>query len=722
MASMELLTRLDEAGFTNFRKNVLHVESFETDVGVPAITGADNLSFSSAMQVELDYSAYPDLIIIPPDLSDTFQPATNATPVLFASWTGQAAGLRFPRANQASAGRVIFFSFPLDAVPLDGPAPNNRVELVRNVVSFLAPGAGGVGTLELDRTAYTLPSLVTVELADSDLAGRRSATVTFSSDRLPNGQELRLEETPQPGRFRGFLALVAETNVLTAGQSQARDGDRIEVAYQDASLARSIHAAAVVQTLPPAISEISVAPDYSEAVVSWRTSRPADALVQFGESSFLGRTAYAAEHREEHSLTLSGLLPDRHYYFQVVSRDAADNAATDDNSGKLYTFRTLKPLTPPFVDSLDSGATNWTVASESLDFEALSILETSVWQLGRPQNALASSAHSGANAWGTNLRGDGNDYANTSLISPAIELTGGNLATLRFWHNYNFLPVSEEGDLLELGGLFVTTNNGGLWIQLQQFEERSSGWEPVELDLTPYLGRVVRLGWAYLLFSIDAAAHPGWLLDDIAVTVSTAERGTVIVTNNLAQARFRLRGPVDQTGAGWGLHLTNAPPGTYSVEYEPVSYYATPPPQTNVLSGANTILFQGFYTFADVNTNGLSDAWERQFFGAVSPDHPPDRDTDGDGYSDYAEFIAGTNPTEPGSFLRVSLPAVQANRTVRLDWASAPSRAYRLQLSTDLTEWLPASAWLIAANGSSTITLPPLQGAAGYFFRVEVRP
>src|SRR2546430_7778925 len=56
-----------------------------------------------------------------------------------------------------------------------------------------------------------------------------------------------------------------------------------------------------------------------------------DALVQFGESTFLGRTAYAATHLTSHEVTVVGLQSDRTYYYQVVSRDLAGNTTVDDN-------------------------------------------------------------------------------------------------------------------------------------------------------------------------------------------------------------------------------------------------------------------------------------------------------------------------------------------------------------------------------------------------------
>ncbi len=52
--------------------------------------------------------------------------------------------------------------------------------------------------------------------------------------------------------------------------------------------------------------------------------------------------------------------------------------------------------------------------------------------------------------------------------------------------------------------------------------------------------------------------------------------------------------------------------------------------------------------------------------------------------SDYAEFIAGTNPTNAASrFIFVSA-AVQTNRFVQLKWAAIPGRLYQLESSTNL--------------------------------------
>jgi hypothetical protein len=194
------------------------------------------------------------------------------------------------------------------------------------------------------------------------------------------------------------------------------------------------------------ITNVLAEPDYVEAYISWDTTEPTDALVQFGESALLNRTAYAADFSDSHLLTVPGLVPDRKYYYQVVSRDLAGNTTVDDNGGKLYTFTTLRPFFAPWQDALETGAPGWSTYSESVMGEGGTALVE--WQLGVPSSELGP-AHSQSHAWGVNLAGVSIDMADTFLISPPIYLGGGNKATLTFWHNYDF-PVVTDSEI-ELG-------------------------------------------------------------------------------------------------------------------------------------------------------------------------------------------------------------------------------------------------------------------------------
>ena len=56
-------------------------------------------------------------------------------------------------------------------------------------------------------------------------------------------------------------------------------------------------------------------------------------------------------------------------------------------------------------------------------------------------------------------------------------------------------------------------------------------------------------------------------------------------------------------------------------------------------------------------------------------------DHDKDGFSDVAEFSAGTDPIDAGSLLQFSLPISLKNEMVMLRWDSIPGRRYRIERS-----------------------------------------
>jgi hypothetical protein len=227
------------------------------------------------------------------------------------------------------------------------------------------------------------------------------------------------------------------------------------------------------------------------------------------------------------------------------------------------------------------------------------------------------------------------------------------------------------------------------------------------------------VAWYHFLFSFDTLNRFGWLLDDIAVNVETIVPGTIRITNNLWQARYVLAGPRNRVGQGTSLIMSNVPPGPYRITYADLPFYSTPPPQTNVLESLGTAVFLGNYTFTDVNHNGMSDAWEMQYFGAVSPSRTCFTDSDNDGFTDCAEFTAGTNPTQPNSSLRLAYPTSMVGGGLRLEWLSVPGRAYLVEGSSDGAHWIPLSGWILATTSLSTFSLPTNPGAH-YLFRLQV--
>lgn len=433
-----------------------------------------------------------------------------------------------------------------------------------------------------------------------------------------------------------------------------------------------------------------------------------------------------------------GLLPNRTYYFQVLSRDAAGNLVRDNNDGEQYTVDTLTPLPAPWDDDLEEDRPGWTVYNDDggtgatlpgdEDDDGGGELSGTGWRWGVPENVAGVEALSGENVWATNLKGDDIDFGISDLISPAIYLGGGNRATLRFWQYYDFSVAggSEEdpfGDfVLEAAQVALSTDNGATWKDLYFVDgEVSADWEEVEVDLTKYLGSVVRLRFNYQLFAFNPSPRLGWLLDDIAIEMNSVPESALSVSNNLMQASFVLTGPATVTGEGMTLR-TNVPPGEYVITWQPVPHYTTPAPQTNVLSIGTPLTFTGRYTFADANANAISDAWETQHFGTVTPGYTGQADADGDGVSDAVEWQTGTNPVEATSRLVLEEPTQLLDGRLRFEWNTATGREYAFETSNDLETWLPAAARVRATGAPLSVTLPALDPRLPFFFRVLVTP
>ena len=351
--------------------------------------------------------------------------------------------MSYPRVGVDSPGRVVFLSFPLDTVPATGSPPNNEVVFLRNILNFLTPGANGVGTISLDNTVYSIPDQVTVEVGDSDLAGAGQTQATFSTSSSTNRVTITLNETTHPGLFRGFLTLVA-TNAA-ANQLRVGNGDTITASYFDASNNSNVVATATIDTVPPVISQVSATTGFGDATVSWTTSKArgfAGAIRRIGVS--WAEPPTAGQLVTNHVVSMAGSLrPTGTTYYQVTSRDAAGNTATDDNQGALYTFTTQKAPRPPWFDDLESGARVWTVVPDTVDGTDLN------WSLGTPKTACRlPRIRAPTPGAATSTARLSTCLESTFLYSPVIDLSGFSSATLTFWHCFDFsLHVSRSVQL-----------------------------------------------------------------------------------------------------------------------------------------------------------------------------------------------------------------------------------------------------------------------------------
>jgi hypothetical protein len=86
----------------------------------------------------------------------------------------------------------------------------------------------------------------------------------------------------------------------------------------------------------------------------------------------------------------------------------------------------------------------------------------------------------------------------------------------------------------------------------------------------------------------------------------------------------------------------------------------------------------------DENLDGLPDDWQARYWGPKRADWPPGNiDSDGDGASNADEFLAGTDPTDAQSVLKMWIS--RTSQGPRLNWTTEPGFIYQVLTATDVT-------------------------------------
>jgi fibronectin type 3 domain-containing protein len=209
-----------------------------------------------------------------------------------------------------------------------------------------AAALSAVGSIGLDRAEYGCGTTIQLTVSDANV-GAASLSVTVESTTEATPENVTLFETAVgSGRYSGSIDTVTGAAVNGDGLLSVNPGDTITARYFDdddgAGGSGERTAAATVECSAPIISGIATsAIDDRSARIQWSTDTAATSVVHYGEADPTDRTSGSSTLVANHDQLLGGLQACTVHFFSVESRDAAGNAASDDNGGSLYSFETL---------------------------------------------------------------------------------------------------------------------------------------------------------------------------------------------------------------------------------------------------------------------------------------------------------------------------------------------------------------------------------------------
>lgn len=367
------------------------------------------------------------------------------------------------------------------------------------------------------------------------------------------------------------------------------------------------------------------------------------------------------------------------------------------SQGAVVEFAEQAPNSVYWQNDVEGGAAGWTVShgGGTLDWKR-----------------VTTTHHSPVTSWWADEQ---SIKVRLYLVSPSITLSNGTV--FGFWHQFN-VQANYDGGVVE-----VSTNGGAAWVDVttnvmaegystlrqinpaassaikgrMAFSGSSGGFVHSMIDLSMFGGKTAKI--RFLLAtdaSVRAAAPRGWWVDDMT----------------LAQESWEAVGVAGQGEDS----IVWAPPRPLTGAVVRVKSTATGCVDSAwAMSGV-------FSVSVDVDADALPDDWEIAQFASLAASSGTN-DTDGDGSSDYAEWIAGTCPTQTVSVLRMVDVATAGTGSVAVGWTSVTGRCYTVEWTGSLVEQpFVAAVSNILAVPATNRTSTPVGGGATGALRVKVQP
>jgi len=192
-----------------------------------------------------------------------------------------------------------------------------------------------------------------------------------------------------------------------------------------------------------------------------------------------------------------------------ISATSVANSLDVDNS----TLTTIVPFPAPWSTDLESGTIGWTM--------------TGFWHLVDDlvdpcTVGSASPTHSFGYHMDLSCNYDTFSFNEGRLTTPPVDISMAITANLSFSH---YVDISPFASLLWVE---LSTDGGQSWVPISPgYYSTTGGWVAELIDVTPYVGNVVLIGFQFVTFGFDDA-YPGWFIDDVEVNQTTVAVGARI--------------------------------------------------------------------------------------------------------------------------------------------------------------------------------------------------
>ena len=327
------------------------------------------------------------------------------------------------------------------------------------------------------------------------------------------------------------------------------------------------------------------------------------------------------------------------------------------------------------------------------------------------------SNYGAGNAYGVEFKGGATLNALTAAMMATTNSinASGSSGYVEFYTQTQTLDGSD-------GWTFQLDSGSGFVTRLSELSGTSHTWQKYHYDLAA--GELVSTLKMRFQFTGGGSGDLDDRIDLDQITVTVTSGGSS--TSSVTMYDDGTHGDGLAGDHVYGAKIPAMPAGTT------VSYYLT---ATNI-SGYSTISPEGApsstYSYTVLSSldsvgDGIPNWWRAYYFGGdgktAGMTSTASADPDGDGRSNYEEYIAGTDPTGPDSYFHI-LSTTKSASGFTVSFLSSASRLYTLYYSTDLVSgtWTAVSSQtnIPGTGGVETLTDPAPVNLTKEFYRVGV--